>query len=323
MTKIFVTARLIEADRQLLEQHAELEYGGWGYEGRKLTTDELIERAQGADVLVVEYEDVDGKVLDGLPTVKYVCCTRGGMESIDVPAVIERGVALSNTPGRNAVAVAELTVGLMLAVARFIPQTHHYIVSQDWERAVWDIAGNTPVKRYAGLELQGATVGMLGYGAIAQQVAQRLSGFGVSLRVYDPYYRGDDVTTEDLEAVLAASDFVSLHCKLTPETESIINSRSLDMMKPTAYLVNTARGALVDEDALVEALQQKRIAGAALDVLREEPIDPTHPLLQLENVVLTPHIGGASTGILRHQSAMATTDVLNFMRARELVHAVV
>src|SRR5690606_29832127 len=155
-----------------------------------------------------------------------------------------RGVLLSNTPGRNATAVAELTVGLMLAVARFIPQTHHYIISQDWDRAVWDTAGNTPVKRYAGLELHGATVGMLGYGAIAREVARRLSGCGVTVRVYVPYYRGDEVQPEDLETVLAAADFVTLHCKHTAETEKIIDRRALELMKPGAYLVNTARGGL-------------------------------------------------------------------------------
>lgn len=248
------------------------------------------------------------------------------MENIDVALVKKYGVMLSNTPGRNASAVADLTIGLMLSVARFIPQTYRYIWERRWEDVPWDTAGNTPYKRFAGLELEGKKLGLIGFGAIGRKVAKRALGFDMDVWVYDPYLTPEDVAGAaklvDLPTLLAQVDFVSLHCKLTKDTKGLMNKETLGAMKSSAYLVNTARGALVNEEDLYHCLKEQNIAGAGLDVLIEEPMNRNHPFLELSNVIVTPHIGGASHDILHHQSSMIMQDIVHFIDGKRPVHAV-
>ncbi|MBP1934572.1 2-hydroxyacid dehydrogenase [Ammoniphilus resinae] len=322
--KAFVTAQLTEQGINELSQSLSLEFGGWGYEGVKLTPEQLVERAKDCEILIVGYEDITEDVLRGLPRLQYIACTRGGIENIDVELVKCYHITLSNTPGRNASAVADLTMGLMIGISRFIPQTYRYIMERRWGDVPWDIAGNTPYKRFAGPELEQKTVGLIGYGAIGRKVAKRAKGFDMNVIVYDPYLKeaNEDIfVASTLEEVLTTSDFISLHCKLSSETKNIICKETLNKMKAGAYLINSARGGLVNEEDLFQALLNKRIAGAALDVLVEEPMDPNHPFLQLENIILTPHIGGASQDILYHQTEMVVKDVQHFVQGKRPLHA--
>jgi D-3-phosphoglycerate dehydrogenase / 2-oxoglutarate reductase len=324
--KAFVTAQLTEHGLQVLAESLTLEFGGWGYEGVKLTPFQLVERAQDCEILIIGYEDIDAYVLKNLPRLKFIACTRGGIENIDVHLVRQAGVTLTNTPGRNASAVADLTLGLMLAATRKIALTHRLIMEQRWEEVPWDISGNTPYKRFAGSELEGKTLGLIGFGAIGQKVAKRAQGFDMQVLSYDPYIdplkKPPEVEFTTLDQLFQQSDFISLHCKLTKDTREIINRHSLSKMKSTAYLVNTARGDLVNEEDLYLALKEKSLAGAALDVLVEEPMNPMHAFLSLNNIIITPHIGGASNDIISHQTRMIVEDVLHFLEGKQPVHVV-
>lgn len=326
--KAFVTAQLTEQGIQLLKEKLDLSFGGWGYTGVKLSPEELVDESKECELLIIGYEDIDEYVLQNLPHLKYIACTRGGIENIDVEAVKRYGVTLSNTPGRNASGVADLTIGLMLAISRHIPQTYRFIMEKRWDEVPWDIAGNTPYKRFSGIELEGKTLGLIGYGAIAQKVAKRAAyGFDMNIIAYDPYFSGDVHDKRlsrlvDLDTLLSESDFISLHCVLTENTKGMINQSTINKMKETSYLINTARGHLVDENDLYKALKEKQIAGAALDVLREEPMNRRHPFLELSNIIITPHIGGASDDIIRHQTNMIVNDVLNYVNGEKLVHVI-
>lgn len=272
------------------------------------------------------YEEVTAEVLAGLPGLKAVACTRGGVSaSVDVQAATRAGIPVIYTPGRNAGAVADIAFGLMLAEARHIARVSHYIRSRDWERATWDMAGTTPVKRYKGPELAFKTIGIVGFGAVGRQLASRARGFDVEIIVADPFAKPEDLAPwgarlVELDELMASADFVALACALIPETRGLISRERIAMMKPSAYFVNPARGALVDEAALVEALRERRIAGAGLDTVIEEQMPHDHPLLDLDNVTITPHIGGASDDIGVRHSLMVARDIEAMLQGRRPEH---
>jgi len=322
--RAFITADFTREGLDILAQYLEVSTGGWGFTGHRLTSEELIEQMGDAEVLVVTYEPVTAAVLDARPKLRLIGCTRGGLRAnIDVDAATARGIPVIYAPGRNADAVADLTFGLLLAEARRISYTSHLI--RTGSEGGWDAEGKTPVKRFKGPELGGRVLGLIGFGEVGRRVAKRARGFDLNVLVYDPFVSPEAVAEvgaclSDLETVLKESDFVSLHAAVTPETKGMINRERLELMKPTAYLVNTARGALVDEPALVEALRQRRIAGAALDVLAEEPMALDHPLRTLDNVTVTPHIGGASDDIPRRHSRMIAEDIVRFLKGERPLH---
>ena len=325
--KAFVSAQMTpEGLDQLRTYVDEIKFGGWGATGKKLTPEELVQEAYDCDILVICYEEINDYVLDHLPNLKFIACSRSGVENVDRAAVRRHSVPVSYSPGRNANAVAELAVGLMICAMRHIPKTFHYIASQQWDRVPWDIAGNTSFKTFDGFELYGKTVGFVGYGAIARRVAHLLSGFDVKVIAYDPYIQQwpDDgsVTPVGWEELFRTADIISLHCKLTDDTRGIVDAAALGLMKPTAVLVNTARGALVDEDALCRALADHRIACAALDVQIHEPMEHDSPFLQLDNIILTPHIGGASRDIIAQQTRILLEDIDAFFKQGNPIHVV-
>ena len=210
-----------------------------------------------------------------------------GVDNVDVDAATRHGIVVANAPDSTVVSAAEQTVGLLVALARNIPQAHAALKQGRWERSRW-----------SGVELAGKTLGVLGFGRIGQQVARRAIGLGMHVVGYDPFV-GDDRFREagaeraaSAEAVLGAADFVTLHLPLSDETRGMINREAIASMRDGARLINAARGALVDEDALAEAIRSGKLAGAALDVFSEEPY--TGPLLELDNVVTTPHLAAST-----------------------------
>lgn len=319
--KTFVTAQLTKEGIGILSKHLTLSFGGWGYEGVKLSPEQLVERAKDCEILIIGYEDINEYVLKNLPQLKFIACTRGGVENIDIEVVKKYGVILTNTPGRNATAVADLTLGLMLSIVRHISQTHRFIMEKRWDKVSWDIAGNTPYKRFSGIELEGKTLGLIGYGAIGKKVEKRALGFGMNVIVYDPYLIPNELNSNvqmvDLDTLLKESVIVSLHCKLTKETKELINKKVFEKMSENSYLINTARGGLVHEGDLYQVLKEKRIAGAALDAIRDEPINNDHPFFELDNILITPHIGGASNDIISHQTNMVVEDVLRYINKKD------
>jgi phosphoglycerate dehydrogenase-like enzyme len=271
-------------------------------------------KSVGADVLVVEADLVHADVLEGCPLVMIGCC-RGDPVNIDLELATRKGIPVFHTPGRNADAVADLTLAFLLMLAR------HLGPIQDTFRAgAKRITGAGDYlemySRFTGVELGGRTVGLVGFGAVGREVATRLLAFKARVLAYDPYVDTPPpgVAMRGLDDLLRESDFVSLHAPVTPETQNLVSRDRLALMKPTAYFVNTARAALTDEDALYEMLAAGRLAGAALDVLAEEPLQPDNRFLKLPNVLVAPHIGGATVDVTRHQSEIVVDAIERHLR---------
>lgn len=242
---------------------------------------ELIAELRGCVAVIASMEPYTDRVFTACPDLKVVARWGIGYDSIDTIAATRHGVLVLNTPGVVTEAVADMTMALMLGIARRLPFCNAAVRAGQWPSVF-------------SAQVYGKTLGLIGLGQIGQAVARRAKGFDMHILVYDPYC--DEGVCEallvdhtPLERLLQESDFVSLHCTMCPETHHIINRERLRRMKPTAYLINAGRGGLVDQKALVEALRESWIAGAGLDVLAQEPPDPNDPLLTLDNVLLTPH----------------------------------
>jgi D-3-phosphoglycerate dehydrogenase / 2-oxoglutarate reductase len=253
---------------------------------RLYNADQLAERieAEGANLLVVESDSVKGPVLD-LPLIAIGSC-RGDPTNVDIPAATEKGIPVLRAPGRNADGVAEITVGLILAVNRGIVRADRDVR----EGQVWR-DGTIPYQRFRAWQIAGQTVGIVGFGAVGRATAWRLEGLGMNVISYDPYAPD---ATHSLEDLLAEADIVSMHAAVTPETAGLIGRDQFALMKEGAIFINSARAQLHDTDALVAALKAGQIAGAGLDHFVGENLSPDHPLCSMDNVVLTPHIGGAT-----------------------------
>jgi phosphoglycerate dehydrogenase-like enzyme len=267
----------------------------------------LIELLDGAAGAIVSTDRFDARVLAAAPHLRVIARVGVGTDSIDLEAAARHGVAVCTTPGANTATTADHTLALMLAALRRVPEHDRAVRAGGWERTGPALAG----------ELEGATVGLVGYGAIGRAVRRRLGGFGVRVLVCDPWL-GDapDVERVELDALLRSSDVVSLHAPLTADTRGLLDRRRLAFMPAHAVLVNTARGGLVDEDALADALERGALRAAALDVLAVEPPHTTR-LLALPNVVLTPHVAGLSERSVREMTRRATDAVLAVLAGRE------
>lgn len=251
----------------------------------------VFELCADADVIVTQFCTVTRELVDACPKLKAIGVLRGGIENVCSEYAREKGIEVFNAPGRNAEAVSDFTVGMIICEARNIARGHHGILTGRWIRD-YSNSGMIP-------DLPGRTVGLIGCGAIGMKVAKKLSGFDMTLLGYDPFASAErckeaGIEPVELDELMARADFVSLHARLTAENRHLIDARRLALMKPTAYLINTSRAGLIDEAALVKALRAKKIAGAALDVYEHEPPQPDDPLLALDNVTLTPHMAGGS-----------------------------
>jgi len=254
--------------------------------------DELAGLIKDEDILVVHAAPVTDKVLQASPNLKAVFCVRGGPVNIDIESATRMGILVGAAPGRNADAVADFTLALMLALARNLVGGVEFVrTNEQFTREAWE--------GFFGHELGGMTLGLVGYGNVGSRVAKRALSFGMAILVYDPYVEkakieAPGISVTDLDTLLSLSDFVSIHAREAPENENMISAKQFAKMKKTAFFINTARGSLLDEDALYDALSSGRIAGAALDVMKVEPTDPSSKLVKLPNVLATPHIAGAS-----------------------------
>jgi D-3-phosphoglycerate dehydrogenase len=251
-------------------------------------------RAEGATIVICEGDRVGPQTLDLKPVV--VGATRGDPTNVDVAAATERGVPVLHAPGRNADAVAELTVGLLFAAARHIVPADADVRAGETYRD-----GTIPYQRFRGWEVKGRTAGIVGYGAIGRALAWRLEGLGMRVIAYDPYAAQATYSLDDL---LAEADVVSMHAPVLPETMKMIGEKQFAQMKDGAIYLNAARAALHDVDALVDALRSGHLAGAGLDHFDGEVLSPDSPLAKVPNVVLTPHIGGASYNVEANHAQM-------------------
>lgn len=248
----------------------------------------LLDKIKDAEILITQFCPVSRKVIDACPDLKIIGVLRGGYENINIAYAAERGIEVFNTPGRNADAVADFAAGAIICEARNIARGHFGIKTGKWIRE-YPNSGMIP-------DLPGRVAGLIGFGEIGRKTAQRLHGFEMEILAFDPFAKNfpDYVRQTDIKELMRKSDFVSLHARLTNENRHLINAEMLSLMKPSAYLINTSRAGLVDEAALFAALKSKNIAGAFLDVFESEPPGLSHPLVNLENVTLTPHMAGGS-----------------------------
>ena len=262
-----------------------------------------------ASILVIEVDFVFEEVFEAAPHLEFVGICRAATNHVDIEAATANGVVVVNTPGRNAQAVAEHALGLMLALARRIPEGHNYVVGGRWVNPVG------PYVELRGVELAGRTLGIVGLGAIGRRLAGLAGAIGMTCVAYDPYLESPPpgVSLKDLDEVMSCADFVTIHAPLTTDTDGMIDSRRLALMKPTAYLVNLSGAGIVDRDGLTAALESRAISGAALDVFETHPIAPNHPLLSLDNVVLTPHLAGATDETIERHSMMMASDIVRFL----------
>ena len=259
---------------------------------------ELLQDAEDVDILITQFAPVNSAVLARLPKVKYIGVLRGGTENVNQRAAKARGIEVINTPGRNARSVAEFAVGLILAEMRNIARAHDALRDGHWR-------SESP-NHGAIAELGGRVVGLVGMGHIARLVAVFLSGFGCDIIFYDKYVTADECyqKVESLDELVQRADVISLHARLTPETEKLINYHHFALMKPGAILVNTARSGLIDEAALIHALQSGKIMGAALDTFDDEPLASNSPFCTLSNVTITPHLAGSTADAFSRSPAL-------------------
>ncbi len=250
--------------------------------------DYIIDACKDADIIITEFCTVTKKLIDACTKLKVIGVLRAGCENINVEYATSKGIMVFNTPGRNADAVADFTVGVLISESRNIARGHLGLKNGEWIRT-YSNSGHIP-------DLPGKTVGVIGLGEIGQKVAKRLVGFDVKLLGYDPFVNNPPYGIEmvSLEELMEKSDFVTVHVRAMKETENLVNKELIQKMKPTAYLINTSRSSVADEKAIYEALKNKKIAGAALDVFDVEPPGKEYPLIKLENVTITPHMAGGS-----------------------------
>jgi D-3-phosphoglycerate dehydrogenase len=282
--------------------------------GKPLTSAQVRDLLPGIDGYIAGLDAIDAAALAGADRLKVIARYGVGVDNVDVVAAKTRKIVVTNTPGANSVSVAELALGLMLALARQIPEAVEAVHLGKWPR-------------YAGLSLEGKTIGILGLGAIGRQLVRRLQGFDCRIVAHDPFVDAASasamgVQLTGMDEVLAQADFLSLHMPLLPETRGVVNDEFLGRMKPGAFLINTARGEVIDETALLRALQRGHLRGAGLDTFAREPPDPENPLLKLPQVVATPHLGAMTDGATSNMGWMAMQDCLAVLKNEEPAHRV-
>lgn len=278
------------------------------------TEDEMIEALRGVEICVTQMGPLTRRILAASPDLRLFGVSRGGPVNANLEAATEHGVSVIYAPGRNADATAEHTLGMILAAARRIPETHTDLLAGRWRGDYY---------RYddVGIELGGSTVGLIGGGAVGGRVAHLLAALGAHVLIHDPYPLSTDVGEPvSLDELLARAQVVSLHARVTPETEGMIDAARIAAMRPGSIIVNCARGALLDYEAVCDAIDAGHLFGAAFDVFAEEPIPAGSRLLTTPHVVLTPHLAGASKQTAVNAARILAQDVGRYLRGEPLHH---
>jgi len=277
----------------------------------------LLDNCKDADIIAVHVASINKDVIQACDHLKVAAVLRGGYENADVEALTKNEVKLINAPWRSADAVADFTVGMMIAENKNIARSHKLIFEGKW------------CKKYTNQEyihnMRMCTIGLIGYGYIGSRVAERLKGFGSKVIVYDPFVDAkkleeQGVTCVSLDELLQQSDFVSIHLRLSDQTKHFMGKEEFAKMKNTAYFINTARSGLVDTDALADALKNKSIGGAAIDVYDVEPLPSDHPYLQLDNITLTSHLAGTSCDTMKCSVEIGYEEIERFLKGDKMMN---
>ncbi len=333
----YIGSQYFEAIRGMFD---EIVYEGMMKIGRVLTEDEMCEYIKDCDCLISEFDPVTAKVLESAKNLKLIASPRSGCHvTIDVDKANELGIPIIYVHGRTGNAVAEYAIGLMIAVSRHMARANMLIKTRQLTddkcytengfcEADVNWVGSTKEKfaylNFKGPIMEGRTLGLVGFGAIGREVAKRALSFNMKILAYDPFVKQEDVnmdvTMVDLPELMSNSDFVSLHLPVNDGTRGLVNAEVLSLMKPTAYLINTARAAIVDYDKIIDMLQKNEIAGAAFDVYPVEPLKDDSPLLDLDNVVLSPHIAGCTLDSYDTSYRTLSADMELFFAGEKPVH---
>lgn len=319
--KVLVTASFSKEGIAALQEQMDVEYHNWLEQRRPFTQDELNKMLRDKDILIVETDEVHREVIEANEKLKIIgVCRglRGDDPTVDIKACNERKIPILYAPGRNFNSVAEFTILLTLSIMKKIRPAIKWLYDNKWQEWLdFYVTFRTS-------ELHGKTVGLLGFGNIGKQVSALFNAFGARVLAYDPYindlniFKQYNVEKVDLPTLLSTSDVVSLHMNVSNETKNMIGAKELSQMKPTALLINSARAALVEHDALYEALQNKKIAGAAVDVFHQEPTGPDRdPLLGLDNVFATPHLAGTADEVIENHTRIIVSDLQKLLQGEK------
>lgn len=282
---------------------------------RPLETDEIIPLLDGVDGYIAGLDYITADVINKAPkSLKVISRYGAGVDRVDLEAAKAKGITVTNTPGTNAVAVCELAMGLMLCLARAIPRLDGAVKKGEWPRN-------------NGTELMGKTLGVVGFGAIGRNLAVRAKAFGMNVIAYDPYFNAEfaaqhGVEQKSIDDVISGADFISLHVPLTGETKYMIGKDAISRMKDGAFIINTARGGLVDEAAAADAIKSGKLGGIGLDAYEAEPVTDS-PLLGLDNVVMTPHTGAHTNEAIAGMGIMAVENLIAVLQGRECKYIIV
>ena len=281
--------------------------------GKPLRGEEIVERIKGMDGYIAGLDYITSDVVEKMPdTLRVISRYGAGVDRVDIAACKKRGIVVTNTPAANATAVCELAFGLMLCVVRNIPMLHREVETGQWPRIT-------------GVELAGKTLGIVGLGAIGKRLALRAKAFEMDVIAYDPYYdeefgKVSGVARADLDTLLSTVDVISLHVPYSEQTRHIVDAASISQMKRGAVLINTARGGLIDEEALAKAVRDGHLGGVGLDAFEEEPLADS-PLKGLQNVVLTPHAGGHTVQAIARMGMMAVDNAIAVLSGKDTPYA--
>lgn len=281
--------------------------------------EELLSEIKDADIVVSGISAVSTKAVNSGKKLKAICIIRSGVENVNVPNCTKKGIKVINTPGRLAVPVSEFTVGLMISEIKNIARSHQRLQNKNFD--------NEFPNASCSFNLKGKNIGIIGIGAVGKRVAKIMKAFEANVLVYDGFVSDDAIremgyTPVSLNELAAQSDVISMHYRLTDLSKGLFGSEQFKLMKPTAYLINTARAGLIDEESLMDALINHKIAGAALDVFHEEPLGLNNPLLSLDNVTITNHLAGHCSGIMEMSVDIMYNAIEHYLKNGEWINLV-
>ncbi len=317
MVKVFVTRTVAQEAIEMLSKYAQVD--AWKDE-EPIPRGEFLRRIADVDgILQWGGDSIDGEAMDATPKLKVIANVSVGYDNIDVDAATKRGIRVSNTPGVVTESTADLAFALLLAISRRLIEMTRVVINGEWR--------NFGPMEMLGYDVYGKTLGIIGMGRIGAAVARRAKGFDMKVLYHNRHRHPGEAElgaeyVEDIPTLLRKSDFVSIHAPSNKETRHLIGARELSCMKPTAMLVNSARGAIVDQEALYEALKRKQILGAALDVTEPEPMSPDDPLLKLDNVIILPHVGTQTLDTGVNMSVMGAQNLIAGLRDEPMPNCV-
>lgn len=337
--KALVTAEVIKPVLETLSDKIDFEYAGYCLNHDVMDRKELMAALEDKDILICEYDTIDEEIFAHAKKLKMIVCCRGGVKTvIDLKKAEELGITVCNTAGRNAKAVSDMTLGFILDMTRNISLTnsliHNRIITTDvkskpdeYKDTVWGLDNNSPFIRFRGTSVNYQTLGIVGFGCAGRLVAQKANVFDMNIIAYDPYAKPETVPEYvklvSLDELMRTSDIITLHCVVTPETRGMFAKEQFAAMKEGAYFINTARGELINEPDLIDALNSGHLAGAALDVTAVEPIASNHPLVDAKNLIITPHIAGSSYDVQVQGTNMVVKSLTDWFDGKKPLNCVV